>query len=204
MGFDKETVGTYDRSAEAMATKFAGIGSRAADVELTFELAGNPEHARVVEIGCGDGRDAVEIVKHTDNYTGFDPSEGLLRLAKERNLKPTHAKFEFGDAATYPYPDNIEIVFAFASLLHVSKEAMQHVFGRLHENMSDGGLVMVSLKERTEYCHELQHDEFGNRLFYYYDVPTVESAASPGYRPIYEDHQQKGNTNWFTLVLQKV
>lgn len=55
------TTNTYDESAEALAEFFKGIGPRTSYIDLAFKLIGYKEHARVVEIGCGDGRDATEI-----------------------------------------------------------------------------------------------------------------------------------------------
>jgi SAM-dependent methyltransferase len=201
MSFDRETVHTYNRSAKEMADKFAGIGSRVADVELGIELAGSPEAARVVEIGCGDGRDAVEIVQRAGWYEGVDPSSGLLELARQRNL---NGSFVEADALSYDYPKNLDIVFAFASLLHVSRADLRQVFNKIHEGLRDGGIAYVSLKERPEYVEEMQHDDLGSRKFYYYTVPIVVEAAGAGFSAVYEDHQHIGSTDWFTLALQKV
>lgn len=201
MAAHEQTIATYDQSPEEFAEMFRGIGSRKADVDRAFELAGNPTDARVVEIGCGDGRDAEEITKHTPNYVGIDPSKGLLKLARLRQLSGT---FVESDALSFEYPQQLDIAFAFASLLHVTKEDLALVFSKLHASLRDAGIAYVSLKERDSYQTELQHDEFGDRLFYYYDVPTVEKAAGSGFQTIYEAHQLIGKTNWFELALQKI
>lgn len=74
MNYTKTTIATYDNSAEELAEYFRSIGPRIQDLEKGLSLAGaNKGTARVVEIGCGDGRDAREIIKRVDWYEGFDP-----------------------------------------------------------------------------------------------------------------------------------
>ena len=86
MDWKIKNIQTYDSSAIALAEYFKGIGPRINDIELGLNLARASKKARVVEIGCGDGRDAIEIVKRSGWYEGFDPSEGLLDIA--RNTYP--------------------------------------------------------------------------------------------------------------------
>jgi len=90
---DNQTLHTYNKSAKQLADKFAGIGSRKADVKRAFELRGKA-NPRVLELGCGDGRDAKEILKGTKNYAGIDYSSELIELARAKNPK---TKFEVRD-----------------------------------------------------------------------------------------------------------
>ena len=92
MNWHNKTVETYDQSAEQLAEYFKGIGPRVDDIECALNLAGNPHSARVIEVGCGDGRDAEEIVKRVKFYEGIDPSEGLLALAKRKVPDTTFIK----------------------------------------------------------------------------------------------------------------
>lgn len=111
--YRKLTVETYDKSAKELAEYFRGIGPRTNDIQLAIELAGNPPAPRILEIGCGDGRDAREIVGLTPNYTGFDISKELIKIARQH---VPQGNFEVADAISYPYPANdLDVVFA---LLH--------------------------------------------------------------------------------------
>lgn len=105
----QQTIDTYNKSAIALAEYFRGIGSRTTDIDKAFALCGEPKSAQVVEIGCGDGRDAKEIVKRAGWFLGFDVSEELIKLARE--LVPT-GKFEVADATKFTFPENLDIVFA--------------------------------------------------------------------------------------------
>lgn len=201
MSLDRLTVETYDQSANLLAEYFAGIGSRIEDIEKGIELTHqDPASIRALEIGCGDGRDAVEITKRVGWYEGFDPSSGLLELAQK---KMPEASFKVADALSYDYPADIDLCFAFASLLHVNRNDLAEVFGKTRTSLRDEGVFYISLKERSAYEEELQEDQFGQRMFYYYNPELIEQIAGTAFKKVMEDHQVIGKTSWFTIALEK-
>lgn len=197
---DSKTISTYDQSAKELAAFMRGIDSHADDIQRALELAGHPNHAYVVEIGCGDGRDAKEITKHVKSYIGFDPSAGLLALAPQ---SLPNCLFVQADALSFTYPGNIDVIFAFASLLHSPREELRDILAKIHASLKDGGILYLILKERDKYEKVQQKDRFGERVFYYYNAPLVVEMAGGSFTKVYEEHRVIGNTNWFTLALQK-
>ncbi|OHA59595.1 MAG: hypothetical protein A2589_01910 [Candidatus Vogelbacteria bacterium RIFOXYD1_FULL_46_19] len=77
------TIETYNRQAVAFAAKFDEQGPRQDDIEKIFKLC-QKTNPYVLEIGCGNGRDAAQIILKTTNYLGIDVSGSLLNLAKEK------------------------------------------------------------------------------------------------------------------------
>lgn len=185
-----------------MAEYFQGIGSRVEDIDLALKLAGDPDNPKVLEIGCGDGRDAKEIVKRTKNYVGFDISEEFIRIAKDSI--PT-ASFEVGDAVTYHYPKNLDVVFAFASLLHLSKEEVKDVLKKVHHSLKPGGIFYISLKLRPEYTEEVKEDQFGKRMFFFYNPKIIAELAGSNYQVVSNNSGfiTGKDTQWFEIALKK-
>ncbi|MDL2341964.1 MAG: class I SAM-dependent methyltransferase [Patescibacteria group bacterium] len=200
MEWHEKTLQTYNTSAEQLAEYFQGIGPRTDDIERGLTLAHGADDARVVEIGCGDGRDAVEINKRVGWYEGVDPSASLLAIARQRL---PNASFVEAHATSYTYPQRLNAIFAFASLLHVSRDILPAVFMKGHEALTDGGIYYISMKERPEYTEEVKNDDYGQRMFYFYNSNDVKRLAGPGFKPVYETHQTIGHTDWFTLALEK-
>jgi SAM-dependent methyltransferase len=197
----KQTVDTYNKSAAALAEYFKGIGPRIADIDLAFELAGNPSTARVLEIGCGDGRDAKEIVARAEWFKGFDISESLIELARQT---VPGSDFEVADARTYEYPKNLDVVFAFASLLHLDKDEVQGVLEKVHEALNPNGIFYLSLKEKPEYMEEVKDDQYGRRLFYFYNADIISAMAENLYEVAAHTRKTIGHTDWFELALRKI
>jgi SAM-dependent methyltransferase len=194
------TVESYDINAEPLAEYFQGIGPRTQDIDLALQLAGNVPNPKVLEIGCGDGRDAAEIVKRTDWYLGFDISKGMIDIARRQ---VPDAEFEVADAVEYPYPPDLDIVFAFASLLHLSRDEVGTVLDRVASKLNPGGIFYISLKFAQDYTSGIKEDQFGKRLFYFYNPEVIEELAADHYDTVHKQQEIKGNTEWFEIALRR-
>jgi SAM-dependent methyltransferase len=67
-----------------------------------FQKFGDGKISRILDLGCGTGRHAVEFAKRGFDVTGVDFSEAMLSRARER-ARADGGKLEFvqGDARTY-------------------------------------------------------------------------------------------------------
>lgn len=195
------TIDTYNNSAAELAEYFRGIGPRERYITTAFELVGNPPEANVLEIGCGDGRDAKAICARTPNYLGIDASSELIELAREH---VPEGRFEVADAAKYDYPENLDIVFAFASFLHLNKSELRTVFDGLAKALRPQGIVYISSKYRPHYEREIKDDRFGRRQFYFYNSEIMRGLAGPGFKIARRWREVHGNTDWFELALRRI
>ena len=67
---------TYDKESFTQGT----VG----EVDFVERELGADRSKRILDIGCGTGRHAIELAKRGYRVTGFDLSEGQLRLAREK------------------------------------------------------------------------------------------------------------------------
>ena len=67
---------SYDRESFTQGT----LG----EVDFVERELGADRAKRILDIGCGTGRHAIELAKRGYRVTGFDLSEGQLRLAREK------------------------------------------------------------------------------------------------------------------------
>lgn len=197
----QRTIDTYNTSAKALAEYFKGIGPRIVDIDRAFKLAGNPVNGSVLEIGCGDGRDAKNIVERTNRYRGFDVSESMIELARKH---VPAGMFEVADALEYNYPKNLDIVFAFASLLHLDKEEVGQVLGKVHSALRPGGIFYISLKEKSQYTEEVKEDKYGSRLFFFYNAGLLQDMTANSYEVAGTSSTRIGSTDWFEIALRKI
>jgi predicted TPR repeat methyltransferase len=198
-GDKRTTYQAYETAAQAIAEKFDGMGPerRLPDVKRGFSFV-RKDNPRVVEVGVGSGRDAVQIVKLTDDFRGFDYSTELLKIARQ---KLPDAQLEQADLATYRFPKSVDIIFAFASLLHSNKDELTDFLSRAEAALNPGGILYVSMKEGP-YRRQEHDDRWGYRVFYLYTSAEFRELAGPAFETVYKDHQRR-NENWFTLALRK-
>lgn len=204
MSIDKLTVQTYDNSATEFSEHFNSYkdSGPVKEVDLAFKLAGQPKNARAVEIGCGAGKDATAIIKYASWYEGFDPSQNLLNIA--RQYLPG-ISFVQSNAVDYRFPENLDIVFAFASMLHLNKNDFATTCHKIAQALRPGGVLCMTLKEADEYTEQLQQDDFGARLFYLYNSNLVKELAGPEFMIVHEEHYTAGpkQKRWFSIILRK-
>jgi SAM-dependent methyltransferase len=199
-----QTIALYDNQAAGLSEKYGSMPSRVSDIELMLELAGNPEHARVLEIGCAAGRDAAEIVKRVDWYLGIDTSAGFVEMARQHVPDGT---FEVADAADFKYPNDLDAVFAAASLIHLNKDELKNLYKKLSVALRAGGVIYQSLKYSPEYRSEVFADEFGPRQYYFYNLGLVKELASPAYEVAHtrqETREGLNHTSWIEIALRRL
>lgn len=194
----EQTIHTYNTTALALAEKFDNIGVRTDDIAETFALI-EKENPFVLEIGCGNGRDAQEILKYTHWYKGVDISEKLIEIAKQ---KVPNGIFEIADLETYVFPECVDVVFAFASLIHTPREILKNMFTRLYAVMSERGLVRLSMKYADEYVEVTKTDEFGTRIYYLYSQTDIQEIVTP-FVVVKNSLNKSQGQIWVEMILRK-
>lgn len=195
----QENLETYNKNAIGMAKKFDNLPGYPEEIKKSFSYF-SKENPKVLEVGCGSGRDAKEILKYTNDYLGIDFSKGLIEKAKKT---VPEANFLVADLETFEFPKDLDIIFAFASLLHSNKENLKKFFDKAYESLSVGGIIFVSLKFEEEYAEKIKTDEFGKRTFYFYNIPLVKEIAGEKYKTLFEENLDLRGQKWISLMFQK-
>jgi len=194
-----QTVDTYITHAAAFAEKFDVIGARTEDIEKVFSYKQEISNPVTLEIGCGNGRDALEITKHTQNYLGIDISPAFIEMARQ---KVTGGHFEVADIESFQFPEKYDIVISFASLLHEDKTKLANILNRVSENLKPLGILKLSLKY-GEYQEVREQNELGVRFFYFYTPEDIKNMIGDRFTVLEEKIQNVRNASWTEMTLQK-
>lgn len=102
---------------------------------------------KVLDIGCGAGRDAEELLKEGFDVTGIDASVGMLAVARTR---APQAQFQQMDFNALDFPDeSFDGFWAAASFLHVPKAEVGKPLLEAKRILKKEGVGFVALKERN-------------------------------------------------------
>ncbi len=103
--------------------------------------------ARILDAGCGVGRDTKVFLQKGYEVEAFDSSVQMVRLSSEYTGQMTRfLRFEDMD-----YVDEFDGIWACASLLHVSRKDLPDVFRRLERALEKGGVLYASFKFGSDY-----------------------------------------------------
>jgi ubiquinone/menaquinone biosynthesis C-methylase UbiE len=97
-------------------------------------------NAAVLDLGCGLGRQAEEMIRRGYGVTGLDVSERLLRSARQRGVPVTS-----GDALRLPFADDaFDVVYTIGVLHHLpDREAQRAACAEVHRVLKPGGRFLV-------------------------------------------------------------
>lgn len=100
---------------------------------------------KIIDIGCGAGRDALLFCEHKYDYTGVDLSPEMLQEAKR--LVP-HADFlEMSMYNLNFLPHTFDGFWAAASLLHIPKHKVTTVLEQIKTIAKPGAVGFFAMKE---------------------------------------------------------
>jgi ubiquinone/menaquinone biosynthesis C-methylase UbiE len=141
---DEKTVNAYNKIADDYKNRNSNpFYTNEYETFLRFFREGK----KIIEIGCGIGRDAEKLIENGFVYTGIDASDGMLALARER---VPSADFRCMDFYTLSFPDEcFDGFWTAATLLHVPKENIKDVLQNIKRIVKPKGIGFISVKEKT-------------------------------------------------------
>jgi len=98
--------------------------------------------ARVLDAGCGSGRDAKAFQEMDYQVEAFDASPAMVELAREHTGLPVKV-MSFADV---DWKEEFDGIWCCASLLHVPAVELPGVMRRLADALKPGGVWYVSFK----------------------------------------------------------
>lgn len=164
-----------------------------------FEACVQPG-GRILDAGCGSGRDSKAFMEHGYDVVAFDASSEMCRMASEV-LGQQVLEMRFDEVE---FEDEFDGIWACASLLHVPNEELPAVLGRLYKALKEQGVMYVSFKygegtvqrgERTfsDFTEETVKVLMGNAGF-----EMIECGVTTDLRP------GRGEEKWVNGIVRKI
>lgn len=159
------TLGHYGANAESF-----WVGTRDHDVTQNYaallDALGGTAPLRLLDFGCGPGRDLVALGARGHVVTGLDGTAKFVEMARELSgstvLHQNFLELDLGE-------QRFDGVFANASLFHVPRAHMARVLGELFAALVPGGVLFCSNPRSFESDREgFNGERYGSYL-------TIES-----------------------------
>jgi len=195
---DRETLQFYEsRGREWAASHPPGSYGRELDAFLDMLAPG----ATILELGCGDGRDAEHMIARGFAVLPSDGSPGMAKLASERLGRDVPVmRFTELEAA-----EAFDAAWCQSSLLHAGEAELPGILARVHRALKPGGWHWASYKGGEGGGR----DAFG-RFFSYLPRRRLEAAytAAAGWTELVvvsgKGHSFGGTpTTWHNVLARK-
>jgi len=194
---DEKTIAYYDKNAEYFAQ-----GTQ--NVEFTkvqdYFLALLPHDGRILDFGCGSGRDTKYFLNKGFQTDAIDGSVELCKLASVyTGIDVKHMLFSEFDAC-----DLYDGIWACASVLHLPQGELKNIFLKMICALKDRGYIYTSFKygDFEGYRNERYFTDFTEATFRQFigEVPGIkmkERWVSDDVRP------DRNEGKWLNIILQK-
>lgn len=194
---NKETINYYDNNAVEYAQSTINLDISDLHKEFTKNMLAG---AKILDAGCGSGRDLIAFKNLGFNAQGIDASAELVEIAKNNS----GVKVEHKDFSEINWKGEFDGVWCMASLLHLNKEELKTTLLKIGESMKEGGKIYASFKSG-----EGESSDPKGRFFSYYTIPEltkiIEESKLFGDVKLYHgaDKQGREDTQWINMLAKR-
>lgn len=188
----------YDRIAADYAVRNAAMPPTLIDLAERLLKRIGPA-ARVLDVGCGAGRDMAWLEDHGLDMVGIDASAGMLMEARTR----VRGALLRMDMRALAFAGNrFDGVWCVASLLHLPKSDAHLVLGELRRILVPGGTLVLSLQQGTGEVWESDPYGKGARRFFtrYSRDEATSLLIGAGFTMIERGSEITGTRHWLFFL----
>lgn len=194
---DQETIDFYNQNSEGYDQATFNLKLEVPWIEFTSRIKPN---GRILDVGCGPGRDIRHFLDLGYYVEGVEPSRELAKIARSR----TGAVIHEIAAEQISFNNQFDGVWACASLLHVDRSNMEEAYNSIMRSLKQLGVFYFSLKSGVGIVRK----EDG-RLFSNYSFDEIEELVTARFDTksfvFWEspDALNTRNTRWLNFIVVK-
>ena len=193
-----KTIEYYNQNADMFAQ-----GTRLVDFTVVQERFAKmlPAGSRILDFGCGSGRDTKYFLEKGYWVEATDGSSELCKLASDfTGIEVKEMLFQDLDTR-----GKYEGIWACSSILHLSKRELLPVIRKMCDALKDNGVIYTSFKygdfegERNgRYFTDFTEDTFDKFIKVIQELTIEEEWITSDVRP------GRGEEKWLNLILRKI
>jgi SAM-dependent methyltransferase len=191
-----QTLAFYDDGAQNYFNQTRAIDTSSTRERLTSRLAAG---TRILDAGCGSGRDSKHFLAEGFDVTAFDASAPLADLASTFIGRQVQV-LRFQDLA---WESCFEGIYASASLLHLGDTDLHHALKRLVKSLRPGGVLLALFK----HGNGVRLEATTGRLFNDMNAGRARqflTEAGADYEADYLELDKLGRGNdWLTVIARR-
>ena len=160
-----------------------------------------PKDGKILDLGCGSGRDSMNFMKLGYEVTAVDGAKELAKkalvLLGKEVIVSTFEELEL--------KEKFHGIWACASLLHIKREDLKTVLNNLYNNLEDNGVFYMSFK-----YGEKEYVDDKNRYFNCFTDESIISFINENTKynilGLYITEDKLGRVNevkWVNLICNK-
>ncbi len=175
----KKTIRSYEETGEDYTDRTSEGGDREfqekmMDKTLSILKTNKP---RIIDLGCGDGRDTAYFREKGLDVTGIDLSNEMISIARKKYPDCTFLQMDMRDTI---FPDDtFNCAWASASIIHIPKKELSHVEKEVYRILEPNGVFAFNFKVgEGEGYEKTETMEDHERYFSYYTLDEIKRSLN--------------------------
>lgn len=194
----------YEENANSLISRYesADVSEVQQLLLKTFE-----KNSKLLEIGCGSGRDASFMTKHNFDVTAIDGSKNMIEEAKKIHPELSQKLFHKTLPNDLEFNQTFDGIYSIATLMHLLKNDIEKAISKIHNLLNQNGKFLMSVSLFRDDIDENGFDDKG-RFFLVLSFETwINLLENVGFKILdtktNSDGLGRGGIEWLTLVAQR-
>lgn len=174
---------------------------------ISSNFSSLPKHAKIFEIGSGDGSNAKFIQSLGFDITASDTADDFIRASQSQGLKTI--KF---DALEDDFPEKYSAVFCWRVFVHFTQEDALDILQKVYNTLDNSGIFIFNAMNRETKKVDNEWVDFegeyhmgAERYYNYFSQSDLDNIIQKTNFEIEDFYKDGGNDNnkWLVYVLRK-
>jgi SAM-dependent methyltransferase len=202
---DRRTLSYYDGNATEAAKRYESADASRIHGNL---LGAFTPGSRLLELGCGSGRDAAFLLSRGYEVVAVDASSGMIAEAVRLHPELKGRLTCHGLPDPLPFNDgSFDGTFAVALLMHLSREDIAPSLREVARVIRPGGRFLFSIPNLRKDPIESERDPLGRLFTTLAPGDWIVLAGENGFQPVStivdQDGLNRSGYSWLTFILSR-
>lgn len=200
----EKTLGYYNTNSIELSERY-----ESADVSNVhhFLLKTYNKNSKLLEIGCGSGRDASFMTKHNFDVTAIDGSKNMIDEAKKIHPELSEKLFHKTLPNDLEFNQMFDGIYSIATLMHLSKIDLKKTISKIHSLLNQNGKFLMSVSLFRDDIDQNGFDDKGRFFLVLYFEEWINILENVGFKILDTktngDGLGRGGIEWLTIIAKK-
>lgn len=115
----------------------------------------NNNKKKIIELGCGNGRDSIFFANNSHNILAIDQCESEIKFLQNQYKQLNNIVFRCDDFTSLSLDNKYDIVYSRFTLHSIRKEEERRVLQWAYESLNEGGLFCIEVRGHKNEIYKL-------------------------------------------------